>query len=145
MEIASPTPDAHSERPRRVLIVDDDPGTRELCAVSLQLAGIDVLVAADGRDGLERARSECPDLVLTDVMMPGLDGFELAKALRRDWRTRQIPLIFLSGETRVLNAARAQALGAVAFLTKPFDPNALALLVEGVFSDREPPPAHAAA
>jgi CheY-like chemotaxis protein len=84
-----------------------------------------------GERGLEQARSERPDLVLTDVMMPGLDGFQLAEALRADERTRQIPLIFLSSEAGPTNAERAHELGALAYLTKPFDPPALASLVAG--------------
>lgn len=108
-------------KPRRVLIADD-PAIRMLCAVNLQIEGLVVLEAADGRRALERARSERPDLVVTDVLMPELDGFELAEALRRDERTREIPFIFLSGEAEPANAARARELGALAYLNKPFDP-----------------------
>jgi DNA-binding response OmpR family regulator len=115
-----------------VLIVDDDPGFRMLCAMNLQLEGLVVLEAADGRIGLEQARAACPDLVLSDVMMPGLDGFQLAEALRRDERTRTMPLIFISAESSTANEARASALGALAYLTKPFDPTALASLVATV-------------
>ena len=113
----------------RVLIVDDDPTMRLLCAVNLSVAGMRVLEAADGLEGLEQARCGQPDIVLTDVRMPGLDGFQLAAALRRDERTRQIPLIFLSGEVAHANIERARALGALAYVTKPFDPLALAALV----------------
>jgi CheY-like chemotaxis protein len=111
------------------LIVDDDAATRLVCAVNLEAQGLDVLEAADGREGLEQARHELPDLVLTDVTMPGLDGFQLVETLRRDERTRRIPLIFLSGEVGQAHSERAQTLGAVAYLTKPFDPRALAAFV----------------
>ena len=114
-----------------MLIVDVDPAIRMLCAFNLQLEGLVVVEAADGRLALEHVRSERPDLVVTDVKMPGLDGFELAEALQRDERTREIPLIFLSGETEPAAAERARALGALAYLTKPFDPPALASLVAG--------------
>lgn len=119
-----------------VLVVDDDPVMRLLCSINLQREGMRVLEAADGRLALARARVERPDLVLTDVSMPGLDGFGLAEALRRDERTREIPLIFLSGETPGANEARAHELGAVAYLTKPFDPPALASLVAEVLARR---------
>lgn len=118
-------------KPARVLVVDDDPASRMLCSINLKCEGVVVLEAADGRRGLEQARSERPDLVVTDVRMPGLDGFQLAEALRRDERTRQIPLVFISAETEPANAARAHKLGALAYLTKPFDPPALASLVAG--------------
>jgi CheY-like chemotaxis protein len=119
------------EKPSRVLIVDDDPAIRMLCSINLQVEGLRVLEAADGERGLEQARSERPDLVVTDVMVPGLDSFQLAEALRSDGRTRQIPLIFLSSEAGPANAERANELGALAFLTKPFDPPAVASLVAG--------------
>jgi CheY-like chemotaxis protein len=131
------TPAALPDRagtPLVVLIVDDDPATRLLCSVNLQREGLDVLEAADGLRGLARARFERPDLVLTDVTMPGLDGFELAAALSRHERTSQIPLIFLSGETTAAHEARAHELGALAYVTKPFDPAALATLVLGVLA-----------
>ena len=87
--------------PARVLVVDDDPAMRLLCAINLELEGLVVLEAEDGLSALARARAEKPDLVVTDVSMPRLDGFGLAEALRRDRRTRRIPLVFLSGETNV--------------------------------------------
>lgn len=76
----------------RVLIVDDDPALRLLCAVNLTAEGLHVLEAEDGLDALEQARRERSDLVLTDVKMPGLDGFQLAARLRRDERTRPNPV-----------------------------------------------------
>lgn len=113
----------------RVLIADDDPAVRLLCAVNLRCEGLQVLEAEDGLDALDRARRERPDLVLTDVKMPGLDGFQLAQRLRGDERTRRIPLIFLTGEDGQANAERARALGALAYISKPFDPPALAAFV----------------
>jgi len=133
-------------RTPRILIVDDDPATRLLCSINLELEGLDVIEAENGEHALLRARSEHPDLVVTDVAMPGLDGFQLAESLRRDFRTRRIPLIFLSGEATIANEARALALGALAYLSKPFDPIAFATLVSGVFApggaeDTSPPAA----
>lgn len=118
-----------ADRPPRVLIVDDDPAARLLCSSNLEREGVQVLEAADGRRGLARARLETPDLVVTDVAMPGLDGFELAEALRRDVRTRRIPVIFVSGEVSPVNQARAHELGALAYVIKPFDPVALSAIV----------------
>jgi CheY-like chemotaxis protein len=112
-----------------VLVVDDDPAMRLLCIVNLEQAGMRVLEAEDGRQALARARFEGPDLVVTDVAMPRLDGFQLAEALRRHERTRHLPVIFLSGDARPDNEQRAAELGALAFVTKPFDPAALASLV----------------
>jgi CheY-like chemotaxis protein len=118
-------------RGSRVLVIDDDPTMRLLCSLNLQCQGLVVLEAEDGREGLERARTERPDLIVTDVRMPRLDGFELAEELRRDARTRTIPIIFHTGEVEPASEQRAVALGAVAYLTKPFDLTALASLVVG--------------
>ena len=123
---------------RRVLVVDDDSNARALCSINLLLEGLEVLEAEDGRRGLERARLESPDLVVTDVAMPGLNGFELAEALRRDHSTAQIPLIFISGERNPDNEARALSLGALAYVIKPFDPPALAKLVATALAQRRP-------
>ena len=113
----------------RVLIVDDDAAIRTICAISLQAEGLDVLEAADALRGLEQARRQRPELVLTDVRMPGLDGFQLVDALRKDERTCAIPLILMSAETDQANVERARALGALAYLTKPFDPCGLASFI----------------
>jgi two-component system phosphate regulon response regulator PhoB len=130
-----------TERPtRRVLVVDDDAAIRMVCAAHLALAGFEVLEAEDGLRGLERARDDRPELVLLDVRMPGLDGFELAARLRRDEQTRGIPLLFLSGESAPAGKARALALGALDYVTKPFDPIALASLVAGALESATPMP-----
>jgi CheY-like chemotaxis protein len=120
----------------RVLVVDDDSNSRALCSINLLLEGLEVLEAEDGHRGLARARLESPDLVVTDIAMPGLNGFELAEALRRDDSTARIPLIFLSGEPDTGNEARAHSLGALAYVTKPFDPPAFAKLVAGAVTRR---------
>lgn len=115
-----------------VLLIDDDAAVRMLCSVSLRALGIDVLEAEDGAQGLELARRERPDLVLLDVSMPGLDGFQVAELVRRHRRTRHIPLMFLSGEQG--NDARAREFGAIACLAKPFNPIALASLIATTFN-----------
>jgi DNA-binding response OmpR family regulator len=120
-----------SEAWPRVLVVDDAPGIRALCSVNLELAGVEVVEAEDGRTGLARALADPPDLIVLDVRMPGLDGFEVAEKLRRNGRTRPIPLIFLSGETAAANRSRARLLGALDYVTKPFDPVALTALITG--------------
>jgi CheY-like chemotaxis protein len=111
----------------RVLLIDDDAAIRAVCSVNLRALGIDVIEAADGATGLRLVRQERPDLVLLDVSMPGLGGFEVGELVRRHRKTRKIPLMFLSGEAE--NDARARELGAIACLEKPFDPVALPSLI----------------
>jgi CheY-like chemotaxis protein len=116
-------------RAPRVLLIDDDAALRMLCSVSLGELGIEVIEAENGERGLELVRRERPDLVLLDVSMPGLDGFEVGELVRRHRKTRHIPLMFLSGEKG--SDARARELGAIACLAKPFDPVALGTLIAG--------------
>lgn len=129
----------HSEvetylRRRRVLLVDDDASIRLICSLNLRAAEFEVAEAADGLQGLEHARRHPPDLVLSDLRMPGLDGFALAEALRREPATRTVPIVFMSAEAAVAERMRAYALGIAGFVTKPFDPVALVALLSGVIA-----------
>ena len=103
-----------------------------LCQVNLALAGIDVLQAADGREALEAVRSGEPDLILLDLMMPGVDGWTVAEELAADRRTNTIPIVFLTARATTADRRRAEELGAVGYFLKPFDPVRLAPLVAEV-------------
>jgi two-component system chemotaxis response regulator CheY len=119
-------------RPRRVLLVDDDAAIRVICSLNLRAAEFEVTEAADGLRGFEQATRHPPDVILSDLRMPGLDGFALAEALSRAAATRAVPIVFLSGETGVAERMRAYALGVAGFVAKPFDPAALVALLSGV-------------
>jgi CheY-like chemotaxis protein len=113
-----------------VLVVDDEPAMRALCRVNLQLEGIDVLEAQDGREAIAVATAEHPDLVLLDVMMPGVDGWEVAERLEADPATRDVPIVFVTALAGPDDRARGAAVGAVGYLTKPFDPLDLGAIVK---------------
>ena len=113
----------------RVLVIDDEAPIRLLCRVNLETEGMDVLEAADGPAGLEKARAETPDVVLLDVMMPGLDGWRVAEELLDDPRTESIPIVFLTARAELRDRARGIDLGGVDYVTKPFNPVELAPLV----------------
>ena len=113
----------------RVLVIDDEAPIRLLCRVNLEAEGITVLEAADGTAGLDLARDEQPDVVLLDVMMPGLDGWRVAEELLDDDRTRGIPIIFLTARAEFRDRARGLDIGGVDYVTKPFNPLDLAPLV----------------
>ena len=85
-----------------------------------------VLEASDGPTGLEKARNEEPDVILLDVMMPGLDGWQVAEALLDDRRTSSIPIVFLTARAEVRDRARGLDLGGIDYVTKPFNPIELA-------------------
>jgi len=113
----------------RVLVIDDESPIRLLCRVNLEAEQMEVLEAADGPTGLEKARSELPDVILLDVMMPGLDGWRVAEELLDDDRTERIPIVFLTARAELRDRARGIDLGGVDYVTKPFNPLELAPLV----------------
>jgi DNA-binding response OmpR family regulator len=116
----------------KVLVIDDEAPIRLLCRVNLEAEGMEVLEAADGPSGLEKARSERPDVILLDVMMPGLDGWRVAEELLDDQRTRGIPIVFLTARAELRDRARGLDLGGVDYVTKPFNPIELAPLVRAL-------------
>jgi DNA-binding response OmpR family regulator len=113
----------------RVLVIDDEAPIRLLCRVNLEAEGIEVLEAPDGTSGLDVARKEHPDVVLLDVMMPGLDGWRVAEELLEDEETRGIPIIFLTARAEFRDRARGLDIGGLDYVTKPFNPLELAPLV----------------
>jgi two-component system alkaline phosphatase synthesis response regulator PhoP len=113
----------------RVLVIDDEAPIRLLCRVNLEAEQMEVLEAADGPSGLEEARTQRPDVILLDVMMPGLDGWRVAEHLLEDERTNEIPIIFLTARAEFRDRARGLDIGGVDYVTKPFNPLDLAPLV----------------
>jgi DNA-binding response OmpR family regulator len=114
----------------KVLVIDDEAPIRLLCRVNLEAEEMDVIEAADGPSGVEKARDESPDVILLDVMMPGLDGWNVAELLLDDDRTAGIPIIFLTARAEFRDRARGLDIGGVDYITKPFNPLELAPLVQ---------------
>ena len=105
-----------------VLVVDDDPVIQQLLRLNFEMEGYSVLTAGDGVEGLERARGERPDAVVLDIMMPRMDGLEVARALKRDPNTAAIPVLLLSAKAQQADLEAGWATGADDYVTKPFDP-----------------------
>ena len=105
-----------------VLVVDDDPVILRLLQVNFELEGIGVVLAVDGEEGLKLAQSDPPDLVISDIMMPRVNGLELLAALRSSPDTASMPVILLSAKAQVADVQRGLELGADDYVTKPFDP-----------------------
>jgi DNA-binding response OmpR family regulator len=116
----------------KVLVVDDEAPIRLLCRVNLEAEGMEVFEAADGLEGIERAREVRPDVILLDVMMPGLDGWQVAEQLLDDPATNGIPIIFLTARAELRDRARGIDLGGMEYVTKPFNPVELAPIVQGL-------------
>jgi DNA-binding response OmpR family regulator len=104
------------------MIVDDESAIRLVCRVNLESAGFETIEAADGETALALASSERPDLILLDVMLPGLDGWEVAARLRETPETREIPIVFLTARSTATDEVHGHAAGGVGYISKPFDP-----------------------
>jgi DNA-binding response OmpR family regulator len=118
----------------RVLVIDDEGPIRLLCRVNLEAAGMEVSEADDGPSGVEAARSEEPDVILLDVMMPGMDGWEVFGELLKDPRTARVPIVFLTARAELRDQARGLELGGIDYVTKPFNPLDLAPLVNDLLA-----------
>jgi DNA-binding response OmpR family regulator len=108
--------------PDKVLLVEDDPVILRLLEVNFDLEGFDVVVAHDGAEGIDLARSERPDLVISDIMMPNVSGLELVAALKGDGATAAIPIILLSAKAQSADVKAGMEAGADDYVTKPFEP-----------------------
>jgi DNA-binding response OmpR family regulator len=118
----------------KVLVIDDEAPIRLLCRVNLEAEGMEVVEASDGAAGIEQARAAHPDVILLDVMMPGVDGWRIAEQLLEDDETRAIPIIFLTARAEFRDRARGLDIGGVDYVTKPFNPLELAPLVVDVLT-----------
>ena len=107
---------------KRILVVDDDPVILRLIEVNLDLEGFEVETADRGEDAIAKAREIEPDLILLDLMMPEMSGWEIAEKLQSDGKTSGIPLVFLSARTQDEDRKRGEELGVAGYVTKPFDP-----------------------
>jgi len=118
----------------RVLVVDDEPDVLLLCRLNLQQRGHDLLEASTGSVALELARERRPDVIVLDLMMPGMTGYEVLESLKGDEQTPDIPVLVLTAKSLRADRERSHILGASGFLTKPFLPSELCELVESLVS-----------
>lgn len=109
------------DRKKKILLVDDEESIRQLLSTRLSYAGYEVVTAQNGLEAIEKARSEAPDLIILDIMMPELDGFTVNKKLKEDEQTRNIPVIISTAKGEVREVFRMDEKFAIcAFLEKPF-------------------------
>jgi two-component system chemotaxis response regulator CheY len=117
---------------KTILAVDDSGSLRQMVSFSLKAAGYDVIEAVDGQDGLDKAKKQTVDLVLTDQNMPRMDGLSLIKALRAMTSYQCVPILMLTTESGDDMKAQGKAAGANGWLVKPFDPQRLTEVVKKV-------------
>jgi CheY-like chemotaxis protein/MinD-like ATPase involved in chromosome partitioning or flagellar assembly len=119
---------------KRILVVDDDSTALRLIGYSLQQEGYDVVTASNGSDGLSQARKQGPDLIVLDVMMPDLDGFEVCRRLRADPATSRLPIIMLTAKGQVSDRVAGFRAGADDYVVKPADPSELVARVAALLT-----------
>ena len=115
---------------KTVLVADDDPVILRLIQVNLELEGYNVLTANNGQEAVDQAAAEHPDLVILDIMMPRLDGYQACEQLKKNGETQAIPVIFLSAKAQQSDIEKGKSFGVADYLTKPFDPSELLEVVE---------------
>jgi two-component system alkaline phosphatase synthesis response regulator PhoP len=119
----------------RILVVDDEVYIVHILDFSLGMEGYEVITALDGEQALEKARNEQPDLIVLDVMMPKLDGYETCRILKSDDATRNIPIILLSAKGRNADQKVGFDVGADDYITKPFSPRKLVERINAVLGE----------
>ena len=120
----------------RILIIEDDRSTARLTEYTLQQAGYEVGVAADGFEGLRKALGEHPDLVILDIMLPGLDGYEVCHRLRQKAETANLPILMISAKARQDDKDIGLKLGADDYLIKPVDPSEILAKVQSLLAGK---------
>jgi DNA-binding response OmpR family regulator len=119
-----------------ILVADDEEDLRELVAYRLTRSGYEVIAAADGQEALQLARERPPDLMVLDVMMPRLDGYELTRRVRAEESLRSVPVILLTARSQESDVSRGFEVGADDYLKKPFSPDELVARVRAVLGRR---------
>jgi two-component system alkaline phosphatase synthesis response regulator PhoP len=123
--------------PKKILVVDDERHIVRLVEVNLQRAGYEVVTAYDGREALEKVKSESPDMVILDVMMPYLDGYEVMKQMSADPEFAAIPIMMLSQKAQDADVFRGWQSGVNCYLTKPFNAMEVLVFVKKIFDQEE--------
>jgi twitching motility two-component system response regulator PilG len=120
-----------------ILVVDDSPTVRKLITTKLERSGYRVIQAVDGLDALEKINSTVPDLVLLDITMPNLDGYEVCKRIRSNESTKNIPVVMISGKDGFFDKVRGRMVGSSGYITKPFGPETLMKTVESYIKNTQ--------
>ena len=119
---------------KRILICDDDPAILRVLQVNLEVEGYETYLAHHGEEALQIANAEHPDLIILDIMMPRLDGYQTCERLKADDATKDIPVVFLSAKAQASDIEKGKTYGVEDYLTKPFDPDTLVETIERLLS-----------
>lgn len=122
---------------KKILVVDDERHIVRLVQVNLERVGYSVITALDGVECLEKVKAEAPDLIVLDVMMPRMDGFETLKKLRSDDSTKDLPVVMLTARAQDKDVLTGYTHGVDLYLTKPFGPLELITMIDRIFSSQD--------
>ena len=111
--------------PKKILVCDDEPYILMALTDAVEMEGYDCVTAINGKEALQKAREEHPDLIMLDIMMPFMDGYEVCRELKADPATRDIPVIMLTAKSQQLDINKGKDVGADDYITKPFRPSTL--------------------
>lgn len=121
---------------KTILVVDDEPAIIASLAYCLEQEGFRVILAPNGEEALNQVLAQVPDLIISDIMMPGIDGYEFCRRIREYYKTRQIPFLFLSAKGTVENKLKGMKMGGDDYITKPFELSELILKVRRILARR---------
>ena len=119
---------------KKILIADDKPEVVELVRVTLEREDYEIVDASNGKEALKKARLEKPDLILLDIVMPKMDGFEVCRKLKKDPEIKDIPILMLTAKGQEGDKKRGREVGASDYITKPFSPSALLIKIEEILA-----------
>lgn len=119
-----------NEAKKKILVVDDEPDIVETLKMRLEANGYEVLVATDGNTAYDKARSDAPDLIILDLMLPKMDGYKVCGLLKKDTRYNKIPIIMFTARTQESDKALGEEVGANAYIAKPFEPQVLLVKIK---------------
>ncbi len=122
---------------KKILVIEDDPSTSRLVDYSLRHEGYQVLTASNGLEGIRKAHNEAPDLIILDVMLPGMDGFEICHRLRSEPDTAQLPILMFSAKVQEIDKETGLKVGADDYLSKPTAPAEIVSRVEKLLAKKK--------
>ena len=131
------TPSSSTSSNSKVLLVDDEPGLRESVQAYLEDSDFDVRVASNAAEGWDLLQQEAPNVLISDIMMPQVDGYQFLKQVREDVRFKSLPVVFLTARGMTSDRIQGYNAGADAYLAKPFDPEELLAIVDGCIAHRD--------
>ena len=121
---------------KKILVIEDDPGSLRLIQYTLEREGYQVLTATNGLEGLKKAQSEEPDLIVSDLMLPGINGFEICRRLRAEPQTTQLPIFILSAVVSEIDNATRLKVGADDYISKPWHRSELVTRIGNVLEQK---------